>query len=119
MTAVVICHPNADPERVWPGQAPLDQTGLMLAVRMLDDLENEDDGEIRASDYACLEDWPREGKPFQNVVLKQLRRAQAAGPAAESAFCAVLSDFVAFSCGGMSPNCARYIALYALRKPRT
>lgn len=63
---------------------------------MLNELEDTDPREaindFGEADRCCLEDWPREGQPFRNIVLEYLQRAREAGTDAEAGFCAVISD---------------------------
>ena len=105
-------RPDLGPMEIWPGVADVDRAGIALAVEMLADLEwnDEDEHGIPLADYACLEDWPRQGRPFRNVVAEYLMAARKEGPAVEAAFCAVLTDVVALCCTGTVPDSARYSA---------
>jgi hypothetical protein len=66
MNNVIPIRPDdRDPTEVWRGVADVNRAGIALAVEMLEQLEDSDNDErgIRLSDYACLEDWPRQGSP--------------------------------------------------------
>jgi hypothetical protein len=103
----------ANEMEAWPGVAEVSRRGVAIAVEMLTDLEsNEDEQGAAAYDLACLEDWPREGRPFRNVVAEYLKRARDAGPEVEAGFLAVLSDTVSMVCGGSVPSSERYDRLY-------
>jgi hypothetical protein len=93
---VVPAEDDRNPAEVWPGWADVNRAGLTLAVEMLEQVESseEDEHKIRLADYACLEDWPREGRPFRNIVAEYLTAARNQGPEVEAGFCAVLSDIV-------------------------
>jgi|SRR5580698_7850292 hypothetical protein len=107
---LVASRRDPDPEESWPGVADINRAGLALAVEMLEQLESCEDDEhgVRLTDYACLEDWPRQGRPFRNVVAEYLSAARKDGPQVEAGFCAVLSDTIALHCSGMVPDSARY-----------
>ena len=101
------------PTEVWPGVADVNREGVALALAMLEQLENweEDEHGIQLSDYACLEDWPRMGRPFRNIVAEYLMAARKEGPEVEAGFCAVLTDIVGLFSGGIVPDSARYSML--------
>ena len=114
----MLIHPKADdPRAMFPGVAALDRTGARLAFEMLcelEDFETTDQDGILASDRACLENWPRQGEAFRNVVLEYLHRADKAGSSAEAGFCAVLSDFVATVSIGAIFSAKRYGRMFDL-----
>lgn len=116
MSARIALHPNADPMEVWPGVAALDRRGVEIANDMLVDLEETEADSLGGSlgNLSCLEDWPRAGLPHRNVVAERLEIARQAGAEAESAFLAVLSDFIGLCAQGNSPNMSRYWHLYEL-----
>jgi hypothetical protein len=111
---LVVPSDDPDPEEVWPGVADVNRAGLALAVEMLDLLEegsgSSDEHGICLSDYACLENWPRHGHPFRNVVAEYLTVARNEGPEVEAGFCAVLTDIVALLCSGTVAHAERYSA---------
>jgi hypothetical protein len=74
-----------DPATVWPGVTAVDPAGVELAVGMFAELEDNEEGPdgINEGDPAVLEDWPREGTPFRNIVLEYLQRARDRGPEVE------------------------------------
>jgi hypothetical protein len=102
---------------VWPRAAPLNRDGVALAHEMLVALQriDVDDEGISLADYACLKDWPRQGRPHRNVLAEYLKKARDMGPDAEAAFCAVLSDFVAICCQGSVPEVSWYAEQYKAR----
>jgi hypothetical protein len=110
MNNVTPIRPHHDPEAIWPGVAAVSRAGVALAVEMLTDLEwnDEDEHGIPLADYACLEDWPRQGRPFRNIVAEYLTAARKEGPEVEAGFCAVLTDMVGLICTGTVPDAARY-----------
>lgn len=93
---------DPDPTKVWPGLVGVNSAGVEIALEIFKRLENsESDAHgIRLSDSACLEDWPREGRPFRNIVAEGLALARSEGPETEAGFCAALTDFVALVCSG-------------------
>lgn len=99
-----------DPTEIWPGVADVSREGMALALEMLIQLEATDDDEhgIRLGDYACLEDWPRQGRPFRNIVSEYMAVARKQGPEVEAGFCAVLTDMLGLLCSGTVPDTARY-----------
>jgi hypothetical protein len=105
-----VSQDDPDPTEVWPGIADVNRMGFALALEMLDQLENweEDEHKIRVSDSACLEDWPRQGRPFRNIVAEYLAAARKEGPEVEAGFCAVLTDFIALGCSGVVSGSERY-----------
>jgi hypothetical protein len=111
--AKVVNHPMADdPEALYPGVAEVDRAGVALAVEMLLQLENweTDEHGIELCGYACLEDWPRQGRPFRNIVAEYLTAARKEGPEVEAGFCAALTDMVGLLCSGIVPDSERYSA---------
>lgn len=109
-----VVHPfDVDPQVTWPGHVQLEPRGVSLAVELLEELESLDaDAEVNPHDLADLEDWPREGRPFRNIVLEYLQRAHQESPEAQASFCAVLSDFLSICCAGAVPEAGRYRWLY-------
>jgi hypothetical protein len=111
MTAKVTPQPNVERHEIWPGHAELDRAGVEIAVEMFEELNEEtEDDTIGMNDLCCLQDWPRNGRPFRNIVSEYLERARAAGPAAEYAFTAVLTDLAGFAARG---ECSRDVGWYA------
>jgi hypothetical protein len=110
MTAKVVRHPATSPAAVYPGHAEINRAGATIAWNMLCELERvdcEDDGP-NIAEHSDLENWPRQGRPFRNVVAECAARADVAGPEVLEAFYAILSDFIAITCQGMCPAAARY-----------
>ena len=109
---------DADPKDTWPGHASVNRAGVELAVEMLDSLESTatpDNGSyITEADYSSLEDWPRHGHPFRNIMLEYLERARAAGPDVEAGFCALLSDYVSLCCAGSVPEVDNYADMFGI-----
>ena len=109
---LVVRPDDPDPEEVWPGVSDVNRAGLALAIEMLDLLEDgsglSDEHGICLSDYACLEDWPRQGRPFRNVVAEYLTVARKEGPDVEAGFCAVLTDMLGLLCAGTVAHAERY-----------
>lgn len=101
---------SADPQEVWPGFAQIDRMGAALARDMLYELEDpgSDEHGVGLADYSSLEDWPRRGRPFRNVVAEYAAMAQAAGPEVLDGFYAVLSDYVSIACNGATPDAVSY-----------
>lgn len=95
MSAVISCHPMCDATEVFPGTHAVDPSGAKLAVQMLLEFRRHDSDAagVSSRDYMSLEDWPRQGRPFRNIVFEYLQRVRELGIAAEVGFCAVLSDF--------------------------
>jgi len=116
MSAKILMGPGANSMDVWKGHAAIDQAGAELAVEMLDEVEDTklDDGGVSPGDFCCLEDWPRHGRPFRNIVAEYLQRARAAGPDVEAAFCAVLSDYVDFGGPGGGGCAERYAEMFGI-----
>jgi hypothetical protein len=84
---------------------------------MLCELEhNETEGDVSMTDRSCLENWPRQGLPFRNVVAEYLASARAAGPDVEAGFCAVVSDFLSLVSSGSVPDAGFYEKLYNLEE---
>lgn len=115
----VLNHPKADvPAAIYPGVADVNREGVAIAFEMLCELESgavvDPEAHIRIAELSELENWPREGKPFRNVVYEYLTRAKQSGPAVEAGFCAVLSDFVAQVLEGGAPSAHFYANLYNL-----
>lgn len=104
--------PDVQSWHIWPGAVEVNRTGAELARDMLVELETVEDqdhpGGPSPADYCNLEDWPREGQPFRNVVAKYAARARALGPEVLDGFYAVLSDFVSVACAGAAFPAARY-----------
>jgi hypothetical protein len=95
---------------VWQGVADVNRAGIALGLEMLvqlEDFENDEHG-IRPAEYACLEDWPRQGRPFRNIVAEYLKAARKEGPEVEAGFCAMLTDIVGLLCSGSVPDTERY-----------
>lgn len=92
----------ADPADIWPGFAQINRTGASLARDMLCELEsaNSDPHGVNVADNCTLANWPRQGRPFRNVVAEYGAMAQAAGPQALIGFYAVLSEFLSSTCQG-------------------
>lgn len=98
------------PEARWPGHATIDAAGARIACEMLAELaeaEMDQDG-VSAADLCCLPNWPRQGRPFRNIVAEQAAKAQEAGPEALAAYFAVLSDYIATTAQGSLPEAAAY-----------
>jgi hypothetical protein len=110
VSKVTPIRPEHDPEAIWPGVADVNRVGIALAAEMLERLEEQDEHKIRLADYACLEDWPRQGRPFRNIVAEYLTAARKEGPEVEAGFCAVLTDMVGLLCEGMGVDTSRYSA---------
>jgi len=111
------CPEDADAPDVWPGVADVNGQGVALAIDMLKELERNDriDAGVYERDLCELEEWPRHGTPFRNIVAEYLKRAREAGPEVEAGFCAVLTDMVAAVYNGMvmrTDNAAGYAELY-------
>jgi hypothetical protein len=105
---------SEDPATAWPGHAPIEPGGVELAIAMIRELEDSDLGQdgINENDRSCLENWPREGKPFRNIVLEYLQLARELK--VEAGFCAVLSDYLALGSQGMSSSADRYGDMFKL-----
>lgn len=103
---------------VWKGHASVNREGVALAVEMLDQLAEgtpaEDGADVTVADYSSLEDWPRHGRPFRNVVVEYLTRAREAGSDVEAGFCAVLSDMAALVATGVIPDIGNYAEMYGI-----
>jgi hypothetical protein len=110
MSAKVLLGPNSSSMEIWPGVADVNREGVTLAHEILVLLEDNEDDEhgVALADYGCLEDWPREGRPFRNFVAEFLKAARERGPEVEAGFCAVLTDMIAMTCQGMAPVARRY-----------
>lgn len=106
MSAKII-YLDDQPEAVYPGHAEIDQTGARLALQMLRCMENEDpensDG-VTVMDDCQLENWPRRGRPFRNLVAEYLEKARAAGPEAANGFYAVLTGYISETMMGCPPD---------------
>lgn len=98
------------PLDVWRGFACVDKKGVSIAYKMLSELEQLDGDKagITLADYASLEEWPREGNPFRNVVAEYLAVAREGGPSVEAGFLAVLTDMIAMNCQGLGADSGRY-----------
>lgn len=110
MSAKVIRHPNTSPAAVYPGRAEINRAGATIAWDMLCELESvdcEDEGP-NIAEHSDLENWPRQRRPFRNVVAEYAAIANAVGPEVLDGFYAILSDVVAITCQGMCPAAARY-----------
>jgi hypothetical protein len=105
---------SEDPCSVWPGFAALDRSGVAFAVKMFGELEKQTEDGIEVSDMCCLENWPREGLPFRNIVGEYIERARRAGAAAEYAFTAVLSDLIALHVLGIDRALDCYARQYGI-----
>lgn len=105
---------DADPTDTWKGVVDVNRRGIAIAVEMLTELEwNDQVGSgVAECDLCSLEDWPRHGTPFRNVVAEHLQRAREAGPEVEAGFCAVLGDMISLVCSGTIPAASRYDELY-------
>ena len=115
MTATVTPHPNVNRQDIWPGHVDLDRTGVALAVEMFDEMaEDTDVDRVQVADMCCLEDWPRNGQPFRNIVAEYLERARQAGPAALYAFTAVLSDLAGLAVQGSCRDVENYAEHYGI-----
>jgi hypothetical protein len=117
MTAKIEFFGETTSSDVWKGHAEVNREGVELAVEMLDELSavNDDGDYVGVADYACLEDWPRQGRPFRNIVLEYLLRARQAGDDVESGFCAVLSDYVSLNMqGACGHNGDRYAEMFGI-----
>jgi hypothetical protein len=102
---------DPDPDEIWPGVADVSREGVALALEMLVELENgdaPDEHGIGPANYACLEDWPRQGRPFRNIVAEYLTTARKGGSEVEAGFCAVLTDIVGLLSSGSVPDTERY-----------
>jgi hypothetical protein len=108
----LVAPSDPDPREIWPGVVDVNRAGLTLAIEMLEQFESCEDDEhgIPLTDYACLEDWPRQGRPFRNIVADYLTAARKEGPEVEAGFCAVLTDMVSLFCSGTVPDAERYSA---------
>jgi hypothetical protein len=58
------------------------------------------------------------GRQQDNIVLRFLQRAQAAGPQAEAGFCAALSDVLALTVGGTPVDVMPYAKAQARHRER-
>lgn len=117
----VILHPKAGaPEAIYPGVADMNREGVSIAVEMLCELECGEvyDMETGTSfaDLSNIENWPREGRPFRNIVHEYFARARGGGPDVEAGFCAVLSDLVAQCSAGTCPGAEFYQTLYGIEE---
>jgi hypothetical protein len=103
---------------IYPGVAEVNREGVELAFEMLFKLKNweivDPVSRVSTVDLSQLENWPREGKPFRNVVHEYLARARQSGSAVEAGFCAVLSDFLSQLSAGTCPSAETYKRLYAI-----
>jgi hypothetical protein len=102
---------------VWPGVADVNVQGVAIAIEMLTEFERNDEigSGVHERDLCELEDWPRLGTPFRNIVAEYLKRAQAGGSEVEAGFCAVLTDMLALDFSGTNltvKNAPRYAKLY-------
>ena len=114
-------YPDRDPPEVWPGVADVNTRGVALAIELLTEFErNEEIGSgVHVRDLSELQDWPRLGTPFRNIVAEYLQRARESGPGVEARFCAVLTDMIAAVYNGCvmdTDNAARYAELYPAAK---
>lgn len=119
MSHLKLVSSDDDPMEIWPGVADVNREGVALAHEMLvllEDYEDYDEHGIALADYCCLEDWPREGRPFHNFVAEYLKAARERGPEVEAGFCAALTDFVGMCSQGMSSDANRYDHLYMKRR---
>jgi hypothetical protein len=120
MSAKVLLGPNSCVTDVWPGVVDLNSDGVALADEMLGAFQDIDGDEeqITLADYACLKDWPRQGRPHRNTLAEYLKTARDMGPDAEAAFCAVLGDFVSICCQGSVPEASWYAEQYVPEEVR-
>jgi hypothetical protein len=86
-----------------------------LAITMLSELESSTD---LCEACALDEMLPERTQPQDNIVLRYLETCRALSPAAEAAFCAVLSDFVADCSEGFVPDSGTYEKVLEIRAPR-
>lgn len=104
----------------WKGHAKVSRDGVELAVEMLEQLAEStpaDDGSgVTVADYSSLEDWPRQGRPFRNVVAEYLARAREGGSEVEAGFCAVLSDMAALVAARVIPDIDNYADWYGIER---
>lgn len=111
MSADNVIEPAADdPSMIWPGFAEVNTEGAALAREMfieLEEIDVESDAPM-AGDLAQLENCPRRGQPFRNVVAEYLARAQARGPSVTDGFCAVLGDYISACLNGSVPDVSFY-----------
>jgi hypothetical protein len=112
---------DADPMEVWKGVADVNVQGVAIAVEMLTEFERNDEigSGVHERDLCELEDWPRLGTPFRNIVAEYLKRARETGPDVEAGFCAVLTDMIAAVYNGFvmrTENATWYAELYPVAK---
>lgn len=90
-------YPDTCPTEIWKGVADVNVQGVAIAIDMLKELEcNKEIGSgVCGRDLCELEDWPRLGTQFRNIVAEYLQRARDSGPDVEAGFCAVLTDMIA------------------------
>jgi hypothetical protein len=105
-----------DPMELWRGHAEISRDGVRLVLQMMEELEDTESEDFGVSNagFCDLEDWPREGRPFRNIFAEYLERARAAGADVEAGFCAVVSDFFALNCSGLSPDGNRYARMFKI-----
>jgi hypothetical protein len=85
-----------------------------LAITMLTELELS----TELCDACALDEMlPGRTQPQDNIVLRYLEQCRARSPAAEAAFCAVLSDFVADCCEGFVPDSGTYEKAFTILGP--
>jgi hypothetical protein len=115
VNAKVLLGPNSNSMDIWPGWADVNREGAALAHEMFVRLEENEDDEhgVALADYGCLEDWPREGRPFRNFVAEYLKAARERGPDVEAGFCAALTDVVGLVFQEQAPTAHRYERLQA------
>src|ERR1700693_546426 len=101
---------DPDPTEIWQGVADVNREGFALALQMLVQLEDWEQGEhgIGLANYAALEDWTRPRRPFRNIVAEYLTAARRGGLEVEAGFCAVLTAIVGLLCSGVVPDAERY-----------
>lgn len=112
---------HGEPEEIWTGVADVNAQGVAIAVKMLTELDRNDliGSDVRERDLCELEDWPRLGTPFRNIVAEYLQRAREAGSEVEAGFCAVLTDMLAMQCSGSVRTANDSARWYAEQYPVT
>ena len=78
---------------------PAFRQGMKMAVQLLKDME-ELDGDYLIADRCQLESKYRNGKPFDDLMLRRLHAARQQGQDVEAGFCAVVSHILALNAGG-------------------
>jgi hypothetical protein len=99
---------GCEPTEEFPGDATIDPAGAAIARAMLRELEEVDLVHGTPANDSLLANWPREGRPFRNVVAEYVAKAHAMSPQALEAFYAVLSDFISWASQGSVPNSSSY-----------